>query len=49
LLKTTGNAAKTLRLNRPSWNVLKENLNKFDGRPMCVIQNTLLRHISGAA
>jgi DNA (cytosine-5)-methyltransferase 1 len=28
-------ACKTLRFNRPKWNVLEENLNYFDGKPYC--------------
>jgi DNA (cytosine-5)-methyltransferase 1 len=33
LVELDPHACKTLRFNRPAWNVLEENLNHFDGRP----------------
>jgi DNA (cytosine-5)-methyltransferase 1 len=33
LVELDGHACKTLRYNRPEWNVLEENLNYFDARP----------------
>jgi DNA (cytosine-5)-methyltransferase 1 len=33
LVELDGHACKTLRFNRPEWNVLEENLNYFDARP----------------
>jgi DNA (cytosine-5)-methyltransferase 1 len=33
LVENDSRCCETLRLNRPKWNVLEEDLNKFDGRP----------------
>ncbi len=33
LVELDGHACRTLRFNRPEWNVLEENLNYFDARP----------------
>jgi len=33
LLELDGHACKTLRFNRPEWNVIEENLNSFDAKP----------------
>lgn len=33
LVELDSDACATLRLNRPSWNVIEEDLNHFDGRP----------------
>lgn len=33
LVELDSHACKTLRFNRPEWNVIEENLNYFDGKP----------------
>jgi DNA (cytosine-5)-methyltransferase 1 len=33
LVELDSHACKTLRFNRPEWNVLEENLNYFDAKP----------------
>lgn len=33
LVEIDGHACATLRLNRPSWNVMEQDLSQFDGRP----------------
>ena len=33
LVELDGHACKTLRFNRPSWNVIQADLNEFDARP----------------
>jgi len=34
LVELDAHACKTLRFNRPEWNVIEENLNTFDARPL---------------
>jgi DNA (cytosine-5)-methyltransferase 1 len=33
LVEMDSNCCKTLRINRPEWNVIEEDLRKFNGRP----------------